>query len=78
LRSSAFAVADQVPDRLRIDFGAAEPGQHVIERRRQIGRGVGERAVEIERDDVEGEVGHPRRLSPAAMEMARFPCDWAP
>ena len=55
-----------------------EPASVMVERGGEIGRGVGERAVEIERDHVEGEVGHrPSGCRAAAMEMARFPCDRA-
>ena len=65
-------MADQVAHRLRLDRRPAELAERVVERRGEIGRGVGKRAVEVEGDDVEGKGGaSPRAMSPAiAMEMA--------
>ena len=42
---------------------SAQLRQRVIERACQIGCRVGKRAVEIERDDVEGKIGHARPLA---------------
>jgi hypothetical protein len=53
------AVADHRLDHRRVERRAAEIGEHPVEPGGDIGRGVGERAVQIEGDDVEGRSGHP-------------------
>ena len=51
-------MADQVAHPLRVDRRPPQPFERMVQRCGEIGRRVGERAVEVEGDDVEGEGGH--------------------
>jgi hypothetical protein len=60
----------------RIDRRSPEPFKHMVQRRGQVGSRVGERAIEVEGDDIEGKGGHRVSALDRFLEKGKWPSDF--
>jgi hypothetical protein len=58
LEHPARAAADQLAGFVGRDARPPGDAERVIDRRREVAVGIDQRSVEVEADDLEGEVGH--------------------